>query len=127
MIQNESWQGKLEEALRNTHSGTTLEMYERWITDANLRSRAADCGTCACRMAINVDVYLKMHRIDLADRELKNMQQMDDDATLTQLAQAWVHLAVGSARTPARARVLTHTVAQVWVHLAVPNPRSSRA
>ena len=26
-------------------------------------------------MAINVDVYLKMHRIDLADRELKNMQQ----------------------------------------------------
>ena len=28
-----------------------------------------------CRMAINVDVYLKMHRIDLADRELKNMQQ----------------------------------------------------
>ena len=28
MVSNKSWQGKLEEALRNTHSGTTLEMYE---------------------------------------------------------------------------------------------------
>ena len=86
MVSNKSWQGKLEEALRNTHSGTTLEMYEfhrnpsfeqralplRHVVVSHLTWHIMRLG---CRMAINVDVYLKMHRIDLADRELKNMQQ----------------------------------------------------
>jgi len=68
-------EGKLEDAIRNTHSGTTLEM-----------------------LAMNVDIYIKMNRHDLAERESKLMQQMDDDATLTQLAAAWVSLAIGGKR-----------------------------
>jgi coatomer protein complex subunit epsilon len=68
-------EGKLEDAIRNTHSGTTLEM-----------------------LAMNVDIYIKMNRMDLAERESKLMQQMDDDATLTQLASAWVSLAIGGKR-----------------------------
>ncbi|KAF2348264.1 Tetratricopeptide-like helical domain [Trinorchestia longiramus] len=48
--------------------------------------------TLECRAEM-VHCYLAMHRLDSARKELKTMQEKDDDATLTQLAQAWIHVA----------------------------------
>ena len=46
--------------------------------------------------ALALQSYLKLDRIDLARKELKKMQEVDDENVLTQLGQASIHLSVGS-------------------------------
>ncbi|PKU59700.1 Coatomer subunit epsilon-1 [Dendrobium catenatum] len=63
------------EALKHTNAGGTMEL-----------------------LALNVQIYIKMHRSDYAEKQLKLMQQIDEDHTLTQLASAWFNLAVGGSK-----------------------------
>ncbi|CAN1169419.1 Coatomer subunit epsilon-1 [Linum perenne] len=61
------------EALKHTHAAGTMELH-----------------------ALNVQIFIKMHRTDFGERQLRVMQQIDEDHTLTQLANAWLNLAGGS-------------------------------
>eukprot|EP00615_Pteridomonas_danica_P011568 CAMPEP_0114342912 /NCGR_PEP_ID=MMETSP0101-20121206/10173_1 /TAXON_ID=38822 ORGANISM="Pteridomonas danica, Strain PT" /NCGR_SAMPLE_ID=MMETSP0101 /ASSEMBLY_ACC=CAM_ASM_000211 /LENGTH=165 /DNA_ID=CAMNT_0001477293 /DNA_START=424 /DNA_END=921 /DNA_ORIENTATION=- len=49
-------------------------------------------------LALTVQIFLKMDRLDLANKTVRTMQSADEDHTLTQLAVAWTHLAGGGAK-----------------------------
>jgi hypothetical protein len=56
-------------------------------------------------IALNVQVYLQMHRPDHKEKHLRVMQKLEKDHTLTQLASAWVHLVMvtNPSRPPRKA------------------------
>jgi coatomer protein complex subunit epsilon len=56
-------------------------------------------------MALCVQVYLGMNRVDHAEAMLAKMAALDDDATVTQLATAWVGAQQGGAKVQEAAYV----------------------
>jgi len=49
-------------------------------------------------MALSLQCYLQLDRIDLATKEVKRMMTNDEDATLTQMCNGWLNLAVGGEK-----------------------------
>lgn len=47
------------------------------------------------KMSLAVQIYLKIDRLDLASTACRQMQDLDDDDVLTQLASSWVNIASG--------------------------------
>lgn len=49
-------------------------------------------------MALTIQCLLKINRLDLAKKVYVQMQEKDDDATLTQLALAWINIEIVSKK-----------------------------
>ncbi|OQR72025.1 coatomer subunit epsilon-like [Tropilaelaps mercedesae] len=54
----------------------------------------SNCATLES-MALTLQCYLLLDRIDLATKELNRMVSADEDASLTQLCSGWLHLHTG--------------------------------
>lgn len=52
-------------------------------------------GTTMEQLALWAQFCLKINRVDLAQKHLKKLTDVDEDATLTQLVSAWVNLSLG--------------------------------
>jgi len=61
-------------------------------------------------LALTVQIYLKIDRVDLAARQVKAMQDIDDDDALTTLATAWVYIAQGGDRVQEAFQLLEELV-----------------
>lgn len=46
------------------------------------------------RLGLLIQTYLRLDRLDLAEKELKSLTELDADCTATQLATAWVFVAM---------------------------------
>ncbi|KAB2601603.1 coatomer subunit epsilon-1-like [Pyrus ussuriensis x Pyrus communis] len=73
----------------------TVFMHEQ---DYNEALKYTNAGGTMELNALTIQIFLKMHRSDYAERQLRLMQQVDEDHTLTQLAMAWLSLAVGGSK-----------------------------
>ncbi|KAI8002809.1 Coatomer subunit epsilon-1 [Camellia lanceoleosa] len=83
-----------------------------------LRQAPADRVRKEVWHALNVQIFLKMHRSDYAEKKLRIMQQIDEDHTLTQLANAWLNLAVDAKDPETLANLIVCSL-----HLGKPSSR----
>jgi len=49
-------------------------------------------------LAMTVQIYLKINRLDLAAKQVKAMAAIDDDDTLTSLATSWIYIVQGGEK-----------------------------
>lgn len=87
---------------QSTGSTTTLQLVAAMVFlhegDTKEALRCVHLGTTMEHLALTVQVFLKMDRLDLATKTVRQMQGVDEDATLTQLCLAWTHVASGGSK-----------------------------
>ena len=98
MTQMQEWVGEASFSGSNSLKVVAAILY---MCDDNLKDALKAIRNPADleQHALTTQIYLRMDRLDLAQKQLKSMKAVDEDSTLTQLATAWIHLA-----TPGKAQ-----------------------
>lgn len=89
---------QLEQRLSSNVNNETLILVAAtiYINENNLEAayKVLHASDSLEAMAFIIDILLMLDRADLAKKKFKEMQEKDDDATLTQLTQAWINISV---------------------------------
>lgn len=90
---------QLEQRLSSNVNNETLIIVAAtiYINEDNLEAayKVLHASESLEAMAMITDILLSLNKVDLARKKFKEMQEKDDDATLTQLAQAWINISTG--------------------------------
>ena len=76
----------------------TFFYYHAGDTDGAMRTLAGAVSDALEIKALMIQCLLAIDRVDLARKELRKMQEIDEDATITQLAGAWCSLFIGGEK-----------------------------
>ncbi len=83
-------------------ANTTLQLVAAilYMHDDNLKEavKLVHRGVNLEQNALLVQLYLRMDRLDLAQKQVKSMNAIDEDSPLCMLASAWTNLSVGGAK-----------------------------
>lgn len=81
---------------------TTLQLVAAifYMHDDNLKEavKLVHRGVNLEQNALLVQLYLRMDRLDLAQKQAKSMKALDEDSPLCMLANAWTNLSLGGAK-----------------------------
>jgi coatomer protein complex subunit epsilon len=97
ILQLQEWLGDAAAASNTSLSLIAAVLY---ILDDNLNEaiRLMHQGINMEQNALLVQLYLRIDRLDLAQKQVKVMKSADEDCTLSMLASAWVNLGMGGAK-----------------------------
>jgi Coatomer epsilon subunit len=72
----------------------------------------------ALRGALLIQLYIRIDRLDLAEKHLKVMKSADEDSTLSMLASAWIGLSSVSA-TSMYYRISSHFLSSILQYYCI--------
>jgi len=84
-----------------TTATAQLVAAQTFLSNGEMTKEALQCvhlGTTMEHLALTVQIYLRMDRLDLANKALTAMRQKDEEAVLTQLCACYIHVVTGKSR-----------------------------
>jgi len=107
----ETIQGFLNDPDASNSSSLQLTACNIFLTHGEMMKEALQCvhlGMTMEHLAVCLQIYIKIDRLDLAENNLMLMKQADEDSTLAQLCKAYLSIAHGSSRADDAIYALSH-------------------
>ncbi len=93
----------LQQLVSDPSASTTVQLIaaQTFLAHGEMTKDALSCvhlGSTMEQLALSIQIYIRMDRLDLAQKTLSTMKQADEEAVLTQLSSVYINLAMGRSQ-----------------------------